>query len=141
MVPRQRLVERVNKFISGEWSLLVEESLIVAASGRSLEPSKEEDDNSPMTLNAARNRAWSMVQMGRTFRREARQLWSHLGLNERWTCCRDTSRRPRQPRAAVPGHIAQLQPDNLLDLDQFQVQGMYPLSSKRSRRRTSRHDR
>ena len=31
----------------------------------------------------------------------------------------DTSRRPRRPRAAVPGHIAQLQPCNLLDLDQF----------------------
>ena len=25
----------------------------------------------------------------------------------------------RRPRAAVPGHIAQLQPDDLLDLDQF----------------------
>ena len=31
----------------------------------------------------------------------------------------DTSRRPRQPRAAVPGHIAQLQPDNLLDQFMF----------------------
>ena len=52
---RGRVVERVEKFISGEWSLLV-----------GIKPSAGEDDNNPMTLNAV----WSLVQM-RIFRREA----------------------------------------------------------------------
>ena len=42
-----------------------------------------------------------------------------LGTQRTLDTLQDTSRRPRQPRVAVPGHIAQLQPDNLLDLDQF----------------------
>ena len=52
---RGRVVERVEKFISGEWSVLV-----------GIKPSAGEDDNNPMTLIAV----WSLVQM-RIFRREA----------------------------------------------------------------------
>ena len=68
-----------------------------------------------------------------------RQLWSHLGFNERWTCCRIvSSRRPQQSRAGVLGHIAQLLLDNLWDLGLNQVQRMPPFGSKRSRRTTIR---
>ena len=117
--PRGGLVPR-HKFISGEWSLLVVESLIVAASGevssRCRRRRQQSDD-----IERCAKRAWSLVQMGELSagRHVLEAVVVAPGIQRTLDMLQDTSRRPRQPRAAVPGHIAQLQPDNLLDLDQF----------------------
>ena len=66
LIPRHKLVERVHKFISGEWSLLVEESLIVVASGEVSSRRRRRRQQSDEIERRA-NRAWSLAQMGELF--------------------------------------------------------------------------
>ena len=112
LVPRERLIERVNKCRAGEWSSLVEESLVVAASGQVSSRRRRED------VERRANRALSLVQMGELSagRQALEAAMVAPGTQQTLDLLQDSSCRP-PPRAAVPNHIAELQPEVLLDLD------------------------
>ena len=63
LVTRQRLIERVNKFTSGVWSLLVEESSIAVVSGDVSSRRRRRRQRSG-DIERRANRALSLVQMG-----------------------------------------------------------------------------
>ena len=111
LVPRQRLVERVNKFISGEWRSLVEGSLMVAASGEASSRRRRRRQQSD-DMERRANRAPDLMQMGEVS--AARQALEAAvvapGTKRTLDMLQDPARRPSHPRAALPGYIGQLQP-------------------------------
>ena len=88
----------------GEWSLLVEESLIVAASGevsRRRRRKRQQSDD----IERRADRAWSLVQMGElSAGRQALKAAVVTRVTQRTLDMLQHS--SRRPRAAAPGHIA-----------------------------------
>ena len=118
LVPRERLIERVNKFRAGEWSSLVEESMVVAASGQ-VSSRRRRRRQQVEDVERRANRALSLVQMGELSagRQALEAAVVAPGTQQTLDLLQDSSRRPPHPRAAVPNHIAELQPEVPLDLD------------------------
>ena len=117
-VPRERLIERVNKFRAGEWSSLVEESLVVAASGQ-VSSRRRGRRQQVEDVERRANRALSLVQMGELSagRKALEAAVAATGTQQTLDLLRDSSRRPPNPRAAMPNHIAELQPEVPLHLN------------------------
>ena len=118
LVPRERLIERVNKFRAGEWSSLVEESLVVAASGH-VSSRRRRRRQQVEDVERRANRASSLVQMGELSagRQALEAAVVAPGTQQTLDLLQDSTRRPPHPRVAVPNHIAELQPEVPLDLD------------------------
>ena len=77
------------------------------------------DGNSPMTPNDVRTELhiWCRWREVSAARQALEAAVVARGMKRRLDLLQDPARRPRHPRAVVPDHIAQLQPDVSWDLD------------------------
>ena len=118
IVSKKKLKDRASLFCSGQWDIMVEESLVSAVNS-TLARSRRRRRDARDTVEKRARRAFHMVQLGELS--AARQALEGAavapGNKTTLSALKDPTKRPPSPRQAVPDHIRHFSPDEEFDLD------------------------